>query len=257
MEVKRKNVKEDLKLLISLGIDYGGEAFSIKFTSGNYGVKEYVCSFDGDTKYTNCRKVDDTHVLCLLDNHGLSCGLVTTEIKVCMPDTQMPDGDFRINERKLLEFVIDGVPYHLELINGASDTINTPEVTFELLGTVLRGKDGKDGRDGIDGRDGADGRDGQDGKDGINGRDGIDGKDGKDGRDGADGHDGYTPQKGIDYFDGRDGIDGKDGVDGSILYPSMRVDAAGYLVVDVPDESEGTNMSLDGEGYLCVNFPDL
>lgn len=80
------------------------------------------------------------------------------------------------------------------------------------------------------------------------------------GSDGADGADGYTPVKGVDYFDGKDGKDGedgKDGKDGSILFPSMRVDAAGYLVCDVPDASEGTNFDIDGEGYLCVDFPDV
>lgn len=77
---------------------------------------------------------------------------------------------------------------------------------------------------------------------------------------GKDGIDGYTPVKGVDYFDGKDGsdgADGKDGADGSILYPSMRVDSAGYLVVDVPDAGEGTNFDIDDDGYLCVEFPDL
>ena len=88
----------------------------------------------------------------------------------------------------------------------------------------------------------------------------LKGKDGKDGSDGADGADGHTPVKGVDYFDGKDGKDGedgKDGKDGSILFPSTRVDAAGYLVCDVPDASEGTNFDIDGEGYLCVDFPDV
>lgn len=65
------------------------------------------------------------------------------------------------------------------------------------------------------------------------------------------GKDGYTPQKNVDYFDG------KNGADGSILYPSIRIDASGFAVVDVPDASEGTNFDIDGEGYLCVDFPDL
>ena len=56
---------------------------------------------------------------------------------------------------------------------------------------------------------------------------------------------------------GDPGKDGKDGADGSILYPSVSIDAAGYLVAEIPDEAEGTNFSLDADGYLCVDFPDI
>lgn len=57
--------------------------------------------------------------------------------------------------------------------------------------------------------------------------------------------------------DGDPGAPGKDGADGSILYPSVSIDAAGYLVAEIPDEAEGTNLSLDADGYLCVDFPDI
>lgn len=201
MEVIRKNLREDQKLLVSLGADYEGERFKIVFTSGKFGNIKYECSYDGTT-YKNCEMADDVHVLCLLDNHGLPCGLVTVEISIYLPDTQMGDGDFKLHEKKLLEFPYEGKMYHMELTNGKSDVITTPEVTFELLGAVLRGEPlkyddltdeqkaelkgekGDKGDKGDDGKDGADGRDGTDGRDGADGRDGVDGKDGKDGKDG-------------------------------------------------------------------------
>lgn len=151
MKVIRKNTKEDMKLLLSLGRNYSGEDFMLTFRSGRYGVTTYVCSYINGI-YTNCEMADDTHVLCLLDNHNLPCGLLSVEVKVCMPDTQMPDGDYKICDTRLVEAIgEDGNPYHIEFTQGASDAISTPEMVWNLLGPVLRGKPGTVGEDQIQG----------------------------------------------------------------------------------------------------------
>ena len=56
---------------------------------------------------------------------------------------------------------------------------------------------------------------------------------------------------------GRDGVDGRDGHDGSFLFPTVRVDSAGFLVVDIPDSIEESGLSIDDDGYLCVRYPDI
>ena len=87
-----------------------------------------------------------------------------------------------------------------------------------------------------------------------------------------DGKDGLTPHIGdngnwfIGSADtgvpakGKDGIDGNDGMngaDGTVLWPSIRIDSAGMLILDLPDETEGNVLSLDSDGYLCLDLTDL
>lgn len=211
MEVVRKNYKEDLKLLIYLGEEYNGERFSIAFSSGQYGVKEYVCTYDGET-YTNCEKADDTHVLCMLDSHGLPVGLVSAEITILLPDSQMSDGNYKLHTKGLLEFECEGQKCHLELYKGKSDAIAIPEAAIVIIGNIIKGEKGEKGDpfryEDFTPEELAD----------------LKGERGADGRDGRDGQDGYTPQKGVDYFDGKDGKDGRDGIDGGIIYPKFTLD---------------------------------
>lgn len=87
-----------------------------------------------------------------------------------------------------------------------------------------------------------------------------------------DGKDGLTPHIGDNgnWFigdddtgvpaKGKDGIDGNDGMngaDGTVLWPSIRIDSAGMLVLDLPGETEGNVLSLDSDGYLCLDLTDL
>lgn len=138
MEVMHKNSNEDLKLLVSLGENYGGEKFTLKFTSGKFDLRSFVCSYDGET-YVNCEMADESHVLCFLDNHGLTCGLVSIETTIYLPDSQMGDNNFKLHSRKLVEFLHEGIPYHLELTNGASDDIHTEEMVMNIIGKVIKG----------------------------------------------------------------------------------------------------------------------
>ena len=144
MNIIHKNYKEDLKLLINMGANYKGEPFRVIFTAGCYAIKEYVCSYNG-VAYTNCERADESHILCLLDNHGLPCGLVNAEIDVFMPDGSMPDGNFRLSTKGLLEFEYQGETCHLELIEGEGDEISIAEISTTLLGTILRGEKGDKG----------------------------------------------------------------------------------------------------------------
>lgn len=153
MNIIHKNYKEDLKLLINMGANYKGEPFRVTFTAGCYAIKEYVCSYNG-VAYTNCERVDESHILCLLDNHGLPCGLVNVEIDVFMPDGSMPDGNFRLSTKGLLEFEYQGETCHLELIEGEGDEISIAEISTTLLGTILRGEKGDKGDKGDPGAKG-------------------------------------------------------------------------------------------------------
>lgn len=145
MKIIHKNKKEDIKLLIDLGADYHGEDIVLTFSAGQYGLNKFVCSYVGGVQ-TNC-VVNNSTVLCLLDNHGLSLGMLSVEIEIRVPDTQMPDGDFRHVTRKIASFVLGGEECNLELTNGASDYFPeelVPESVINLLPTVIKGEPGKD-----------------------------------------------------------------------------------------------------------------
>ena len=145
MKIIHKNKKEDIKLLIDLGADYHGEDIVLTFSAGQYGLNKFVCSYIGGVQ-TNC-VVNNSTVLCLLDNHGLSLGMLSVEIEIRVPDTQMPDGDFRHVTRKIAQFVLGGEECSLELTNGASDYFPeelVPESVINLLPTVIKGEPGKD-----------------------------------------------------------------------------------------------------------------
>ena len=145
MKIIHKNKKEDIKLLIDLGADYHGEDIVLTFSAGQYGLNKFVCSYVGGVQ-TNC-VVNNSTVLCLLDNHGLSLGMLSVEIDIRVPDTQMPDGDFRHVTRKIASFNLGGEECSLELTNGASDYFPeevVPESVINLLPTVIKGEPGKD-----------------------------------------------------------------------------------------------------------------
>lgn len=145
MKIIHKNKKEDIKLLIDLGADYHGEDIVLTFSAGQYGLNKFVCSYVGGVQ-TNC-VVNNGTVLCLLDNHGLSLGMLSVEIDIRVPDSQMPDGDFRHVTQKIASFVLGGEECSLELTNGASDYFPeelVPESVINLLPTVIKGEPGKD-----------------------------------------------------------------------------------------------------------------
>lgn len=145
MKIIHKNKKEDIKLLIDLGADYHGEDIVLTFSAGQYGLNKFVCSYVGGVQ-TNC-VVNNSTVLCLLDNHGLSLGMLSVEIDIRVPDSQMPDGDFRHVTRKIASFVLGGEECSLELTNGESDYFpieSVPEAAINLLSTVIKGEPGKD-----------------------------------------------------------------------------------------------------------------
>lgn len=145
MKIIHKNKKEDIKLLIDLGADYHGEDIVLTFSAGQYGLNKFVCSYVGGVQ-TNC-VVNNSTVLCLLDNHGLSLGMLSVEIDIRVPDTQMPDGDFRHVTRKIASFVLGGEECSLELTNGVSDYFPeelVPESVINLLPTVIKGEPGED-----------------------------------------------------------------------------------------------------------------
>ena len=145
MKIIHKNKKEDIKLLIDFGADYHGEDIVLTFSAGQYGLNKFVCSYVGGVQ-TNC-VVNNSTVLCLLDNHGLSLGMLSVEIDIRVPDTQMPDGDFRHVTQKIASFVLGGEECSLELTNGESDYFpieSVPEAAINLLSTVIKGEPGKD-----------------------------------------------------------------------------------------------------------------
>ena len=145
MKTIRKNRKEDLKLLINLGENYHGEDVTFTFSAGRYGVEKYVCSYINGESVNLV--VTGTAMLCLLDNHRLPLGTLSVEIDIRVPDTQMPDGDFRHVTRKAAAFSIGGEQCTVELTNGASDYFPeelVPEAVINLLPTVIKGDPGQD-----------------------------------------------------------------------------------------------------------------
>lgn len=93
---------------------------------------------------------------------------------------------------------------------------------------------------------------------GEKGERGERGLQGERGERGERGEQGLRGERGERGEQGVAGVDGKNGVDGSVIFPSVHVDGAGYLVVDIPDEAgDSNNLSIDKDGYLCVEYPDI
>lgn len=212
------NYKSDFNAI--LGLEGGwGVPFRASFWAGQPD-RRFEASWDGMDTYVNCHREADGRMCFGFDNHGLHTGKLMLDLTFFIDNTCFADG---ICSEAIETFSPvfedeDGVQYQVTLDYKGQNTITT-------IGTLpafyQRGEKGEKGDPGSAGAPGAPGPQGPAGR------------------------------------DGRDGIDGKDGKDGSIIYPSVSIDAAGYLVAEIPDEAEGTNLSLDADGYLCVDFPDI
>lgn len=54
------------------------------------------------------------------------------------------------------------------------------------------------------------------------------------------------------------GAQGDPGVSGSILYPTMRINAAGHLVGRIPEKSDlGGNLYINSAGHFCMKIPNV
>jgi len=138
MASKRKNYKEDFKILVDLGDSYENSEFSITFTTGRSPIT-YVCSYKNNV-YKNCVKVDDTHILCLFDNHHLKPGFLYAETIMLLTDSMMSDGNYKKVSTGIVKAKQDdGKLYTIELVDGNSDVMGTSQVTMNLLSDVLRG----------------------------------------------------------------------------------------------------------------------
>lgn len=211
MKVIHKNYKSDIKLLVSLGENYNGEPFSLVFTSGKMSIKKFECSYK-DGVYKNCEMADNKHVLCLLDNHELSTGLLHVTTMIYLPDTQMQDGDFRIADARPVEALdANGELYHIELTTGVTDDIETGEMVWDLLGTVLRGETGPMGPQGEVGPVGPKGETGERGPVGAQGPQGERGPQGEQGPQGLKGDTGERGPKGDTGERGPQGVQGIQG----------------------------------------------
>lgn len=210
--------KTDFSAILSFD---GGWAlpFRLNFYTGSP-RSAFVAEHDGKGNYRNCHLESDGRLCIGFDHHNQPCGDMKLQPVFYLDNICYESGicDQEIEPFAPVFVDEDGEEYTLQLsMRGAT--------TMTLIGTLppffQKGDKGDKGDPG---------RDGQDGQPGAKGDKGDKGDPGK---------------------------DGKDGADGSILYPSVSIDAAGYLVAEIPDEAEGTNFSLDADGYLCVDFPDI
>lgn len=216
--------KSDFTVILASEAQWGGCPFRLNFYTASPS-RPFVASYDGVT-WKNCRLLADGRLeIGINQTDGtvknlMGIGTLTLAIEFYLDNDAFCD---HICNQYVKPFVpvfddVDGTQYQVNLsLNGAS--------SLTVIGTLppfyMKGEKGDKGEPG---------RDGQDGLPGAKGDKGDKGDPGK---------------------------DGKDGADGSILYPSVSIDAAGYLVAEIPDEAEGTNLSLDADGYLCVDFPDI
>lgn len=111
--MKKFNYLSDFKIDVTLtlgGVPIGIPDHDFVLDFSTTGARKYRCERRGD-EWTNC-KPDGDKVLCLLDNHGLSCGTLRVRYWDYSPDSEMPDGDLLTVTPSALDVV---------LVTGAGD----------------------------------------------------------------------------------------------------------------------------------------
>ena len=84
------NTKSDFKLIIEIKSNsHIGIPFRFEFFT-SYGGKTVTAEWDGST-YTNCRKVDDSHILVTFNDHGLPSGALKVRKEFFIPDEDFED----------------------------------------------------------------------------------------------------------------------------------------------------------------------
>lgn len=133
MEAIKFNVEQDFQVFVTLPEAVSDGKFMITLFAG--GAK-YSAVYDGES-YKNCRRINDTTIVVLVDNHHLKCGEVDVEIKLEIPDESMPDGNFKYVTRKPVTISVDGVDKTLFLHHGESESLELASVNFEILELAL------------------------------------------------------------------------------------------------------------------------
>lgn len=133
MEAIKFNVEQDFQVFVTLPEAVSDGKFMITLFAG--GAK-YSAVYDGES-YKNCRRINDTTIVVLVDNHHLKCGEVDVEIRLEIPDESMPDGNFKYVTRKPVTISVDGVDKTLFLHHGESESLELASVNFEILELAL------------------------------------------------------------------------------------------------------------------------
>lgn len=138
MNITPINSKSGFKILIEL-YNYNGEDFRLSFFTANTVQKRYTCSCVSGV-YTNCQKVDKTHVLCSFPANSFKLGILKCEVSYSIYDELSQGNVFKIVSNDLVIANVNGIENHIEITNDKTAAISTPEFAIYLLGPVVTGK---------------------------------------------------------------------------------------------------------------------
>ena len=55
---------------------------------------------------------------------------------------------------------------------------------------------------------------------------------------------------------GDKGDKGEKGDTGTVVFPTLHINTAGELIVEIGENEPDPKFDIDKDGYLCVNYPD-
>ena len=240
MNITPINSKSSFKILIEL-YNYNGEDFRLSFFTANTVQKRYSCSCVSGV-YTNCQKLDNTHVLCSFPANSFKLGMLKCEVSYSVYDELSQGNIFKIVSNELVVANVNGAESHIEITNDKTAAITTPEFAVYLLGTIVQGKSCNIKLNGqvfepinglidlgtitdIEGMQGPQGPQGEQGEQGPQGEQGIPGERGPQGEKGDKGEQGIPGEQGPQGPKGDTGEQGPQGEKGDPATATPIVDS--------------------------------
>ena len=135
ISMRRINYQSDFKELVTISdSEFFDVPFRFIYRSGNIGSIKYIASYDGKGTYINCRRVDESHILVVFDNHNLQCGELEAERRFYVDDSDFNDGIYKFVDRYKCGVI---------LTNGASDVDDSPIASTVVI-NAIKGKSAYD-----------------------------------------------------------------------------------------------------------------
>ena len=143
----KRYYKSDFDLLVSFALLEGSVLSPFRLAFRSAGQKAYVATYDGET-YTNCQRMDDTHVLVHFNNAGLGIGELFLTATFYLDNASYADGSQAVVRFAKTDIALTGDP---------DDCPCTPQPFVQLYPDYQRGEQGPQGPKGDKGDKGESG----------------------------------------------------------------------------------------------------